>query len=106
MKGHSRKRWPQPYSLSQALGLAGALPALLGMLASSCHAATRAREEEGSVRVEVRHVGFDHLSNSPVVILQDTDKKKAIPIWVGSSKRRRLPWNCKACRRPARSPMT
>jgi bifunctional DNase/RNase len=83
MNGHSRKRWPHPRSLSQTLSLAGALPALLGMLASSCHAATRARDEEGGVRVEVRHVGFDHLSNSPVVILQDTDKKKAIPIWVG-----------------------
>src|SRR2546426_12012808 len=83
MKGRSPSRWPPPSSSPQAPASAGAFPALLGMRPSSCHAATRAREEEGSVRVEVRHVGFDHLSNSPVVILQDTDKKKAIPIWVG-----------------------
>lgn len=56
-------------------------PVLLGLLASSCQAANPT--EEG-IQVEVRHVGFDHLSNSPVVILQDKDKKKAMPIWVGA----------------------
>jgi bifunctional DNase/RNase len=31
----------------------------------------------------VQDVRFDRLSNSPVVILQDAEKKKAMPIWVG-----------------------
>jgi bifunctional DNase/RNase len=35
--------------------------------------------------VEVRQVGFDHLSNSPVVILQDKDGERTIPIWIGVS---------------------
>jgi len=56
---------------------------LLGILVVSCHAVSRVKEEE-SVQVEVRHVGFDQLSNSPVVILQDQEGKKAIPIWVGA----------------------
>jgi bifunctional DNase/RNase len=36
-----------------------------------------------SVEVEVRQVGFDHLSNSPVVILQDKNSAKTMPIWIG-----------------------
>lgn len=57
------------------------LPALLGLSVSSCHAAEGPLE--GAILVEVRHVGFDHFSNSPVVILQDKEKKRAMPIWVG-----------------------
>jgi hypothetical protein len=34
--------------------------------------------------VEVLGVSFDRLSNSPVVILQNKEKTKAIPIWVGA----------------------
>ncbi|MBI3250052.1 MAG: bifunctional nuclease family protein [Deltaproteobacteria bacterium] len=46
----------------------------------SCH--SRAKNVE-SVEVEVRQVGFDHLSNSPVVLLQDKEKTKTMPIWIG-----------------------
>ncbi len=50
-------------------------------LASSC----RASQEVGeTVEVEVLDVRFDHRSNSPVVILQDKAKKKAMPIWIGT----------------------
>lgn len=35
------------------------------------------------VEVEVRSVGFDSASQSPVVLLQDTDRKHALPIWIG-----------------------
>ena len=80
MAGHIRRRRPYSYSLSPTLSLASVLPALLGLLVSSCHAATKAEE---MVRVEVQDVRFDRLSNSPVVILQDAEKKKAMPIWVG-----------------------
>jgi uncharacterized protein len=40
---------------------------------------------EGAVEVQVLNVGFDRLANSPVVVLQDKGKKKALPIWVGPS---------------------
>ena len=35
------------------------------------------------VEVEVRSVGFDSASQSPVVLLQDTDRQHALPIWIG-----------------------
>lgn len=37
------------------------------------------------VEVDVRQVGFDPFSNSHVVILQDKNGKKTMPIWVGIS---------------------
>jgi bifunctional DNase/RNase len=40
---------------------------------------------ETPIEVEVRQVGFDPFSNSHVVILQDKNSKKAMPIWVGIS---------------------
>lgn len=80
MIGHIHSRWLSARSLFPAFALAGMLPALLGLLVSACHAATKTEEP---VQVEVRDVRFDQFSNSPVVILQDADKKKAIPIWVG-----------------------
>jgi len=84
MKGYTRRGCQQPSeSLVTTLYLTCFLTVLPGVLVSSCQAATRAKEE-GSVQVEVRHVGFDQLSNSPVVILQDQKSKKAIPIWVGT----------------------
>src|SRR5712691_12492196 len=80
MIGHIRSRWLSACSLFPAFTLAGLLPAVLGLLVSACHAATKLEEP---VQVEVRDVRFDQFSNSPVVILQDAGKKKAIPIWVG-----------------------
>ncbi len=50
-----------------------------GML-SSCRARVKPIEP---VEVEVRQVSFDHLSNSPVVLLQDKEKTKTMPIWIG-----------------------
>jgi bifunctional DNase/RNase len=37
------------------------------------------------IEVEVRTVGFDRTSQSPVVVLQDTARDRALPIWIGSS---------------------
>jgi len=50
------------------------------MSTSSCQAAEKGEEV---VAVDVLNVSFDHISNSPVVILQDKDKTRGIPIWVG-----------------------
>ncbi|MBI3785253.1 MAG: bifunctional nuclease family protein [Deltaproteobacteria bacterium] len=36
------------------------------------------------VEVEVRGIGIDHASHSPVVLLQDRDRKLALPIWIGA----------------------
>src|SRR5215510_1459885 len=80
MTGHIHRRRPDALSFVPVFTLVGLLPALLGMLVSSCHAGLKAEE---TVQVEVRDVRFDQFSNSPVVILQDADKKKAMPIWVG-----------------------
>lgn len=54
--------------------------ALVSLVLSSCRSRGRMQE---SVEVEVRQVGFDHLSNSPVVILQDKNGTKTMPIWIG-----------------------
>jgi bifunctional DNase/RNase len=40
-------------------------------------------QEKSEVEVEVRSVGFDNASNAPVVVLQDHDRKVALPIWIG-----------------------
>lgn len=80
MTGHIHGRRPYARSFFSIFNLAGLLPAVLSVLTSSCHAAMKTEE---TVQVEVRDVRFDQLSNSPVVILQDADKKKAMPIWVG-----------------------
>ena len=51
-------------------------------LMMACQATSRGREE-GQVQVEVQSVGFDPALNSPVVVLQNKEKTKAIPIWIG-----------------------
>jgi bifunctional DNase/RNase len=40
-------------------------------------------QQNTEVEVEVRSVGFDNASNAPVVVLQDQDRKLALPIWIG-----------------------
>jgi bifunctional DNase/RNase len=40
-------------------------------------------QEKNEVEVEVRSVGFDNASNAPVVVLQDHDRRVALPIWIG-----------------------
>lgn len=39
--------------------------------------------EKTDTEVEVRSVGFDSQSHAPVVVLQDHDRKVALPIWIG-----------------------
>ena len=52
------------------------------VISTACQAISRTREGE-QVQVEVQGVGFDPALNSPVVVLQNKEKSKAIPIWVG-----------------------
>lgn len=63
-------------------------PILLLLVAMGSAVFTSCRSDvttQGPVEVEVRQVGFDHLSNSPVVILQDKNSQRTMPIWIGIS---------------------
>lgn len=53
---------------------------LLGgaLLAAACRQAPPAE-----VEVEVRSVGVDGATQSPVVLLQDRERRRALPIWIG-----------------------
>jgi bifunctional DNase/RNase len=51
-----------------------------------CCAATLAAcraPQKTETEVEVRSVGFDSMSHAPVVVLQDHDRRVALPIWIG-----------------------
>lgn len=64
-------------SLSRyAVGSTAVLLVVAGL--AGCHGKTKTE-----VEVEVRSVGFDNTSHAPVVILQDHDRKLALPIWIG-----------------------
>jgi len=52
------------------------------LLTMSCRSPVRSATDE-YVQVEVKGVSFDPIANSPVVILQNQEETKAIPIWVG-----------------------
>jgi bifunctional DNase/RNase len=45
-------------------------------------AACRSKERT-EVEVVVRSVGYDNATHAPVVLLQDSDRKVALPIWIG-----------------------
>jgi len=57
---------------------AGFLVAVGTLTLASC-----GRRAPTEVEVEVRDVGFDANSHAPVVVLQDRDRKVALPIWIG-----------------------
>jgi bifunctional DNase/RNase len=80
MTRHIDRRRPDASIHAPLFRLGWVLSVLLALLPTSCRAATKMEEP---VLVEVRQVGFDHDSNSPVVILQDVSKTKVMPIWVG-----------------------
>jgi len=82
MSGQLQIRRCRPQSLARGLRLFCFLLFLPGMLLVACRATSGAREEE-HVQVEVTAVSFDPTVNSPVVILQNKEQTKAIPIWVG-----------------------
>jgi bifunctional DNase/RNase len=44
----------------------------------ACHS-----KEKTEIEVEVRSVGYDSATHAPVVLLQDQDRKVALPIWIG-----------------------
>ena len=41
------------------------------------------RQDKSDIEVEIGSVGFDSASNAPVVVLQDHNRKVALPIWIG-----------------------
>ncbi len=54
----------------------------LVLLSAAALAACRSHEKT-EVEVEVRSVGYDTATHAPVVVLQDHDRKVALPIWIG-----------------------
>ena len=77
------------------------LPLVLGGLVSACHAANSQPEV---VKVEVRQVGFDPVSRSPVLILEDEAHTRAMPIWIGASEARAIELELRG--EPAPRPLT
>ncbi len=55
-----------------------ALAAAAAIAPSGCR-----QSEPAEVEVEVRSVGLDQASGAPVVVLQDKNRKVALPIWIG-----------------------
>lgn len=78
---HRRRRYDSPLHQNAYLNLIF-LVLMEGFIFASCRSEATTK---GAVEVEVRQVGFDPLSNSPVVILQDKKGKRTMPIWIGIS---------------------
>lgn len=57
---------------------------VLFLFATCAMGACRSREKT-EIEVEVRSVGFDEASNAPVLVLQDHDRRVALPIWIGAA---------------------
>ncbi len=66
----------RPYPIAHRR--AGLLVAVCALTLVQC-----GRQAPTEVEVEVRDVGFDADSHAPVVVLQDRDRKVALPIWIG-----------------------
>jgi uncharacterized protein len=59
------------------------------LLAAGAPVACR-KQAPKEIEVEVRSVGFDDPAKGPVVILQDHDRRAALPIWVGAAEARSI----------------
>ena len=56
---------------------------LLLLFAGAVSLSACSRREKTEVEVEVRSIGLDNASHAPVVVLEDHDRKVALPIWIG-----------------------
>lgn len=92
---------PQPGWRGHVVCLISLLPVAFGGLVSACHAADAPSEV---VKVEVRQVGFDPVSRSPVLILEDEAHTRAMPIWIGASEARAIELELRG--EPAPRPLT
>jgi bifunctional DNase/RNase len=54
-----------------------------GVFASAFALLSCNRSAPTEIEVEVRGIGLDQASRSPVILLQDHDRKLALPIWIG-----------------------
>src|SRR5262245_38762488 len=82
MRTHAKSRWLNFRFPAFGQVLLWGSVMLVMLVVTACQAISRGREEE-QVQVEVQSVGFDQALNSPVVVLQNKEKTKAIPIWIG-----------------------
>lgn len=70
---------PCRIALAFGLGLAGIVAAGAGSAIAS-----------DTIEVQVRHVGFDRHARTPVVILEDAQGARFLPIWVGAFEARSI----------------
>ncbi len=61
-----------------------------GLLCCAAWSMPRAAFAEEMLQVQVRHVGFDRQANSPVVILEDANQARFLPIWIGAFEARAI----------------
>ena len=61
-----------------------------GLLSCAAWTMPSAAFTEELVPVQVRHVGFDRQANSPVVILEDVNQARFLPIWIGAFEARAI----------------
>jgi len=45
------------------------------------------------LQVRVAHLGLDRTTNTPVVILQENEGQRVLPIWIGPAERARSRWS-------------
>ena len=95
MAGHTPQTW------RHALFMLGLFVPVLGGLVLACQAANSQPE---AVKVEVKQVGFDPVSRSPVIILEDEAHTRAMPIWIGASEARAIELELRG--EPAPRPLT
>ena len=60
------------------------------LLCSAAPTMPRAAFAEEMLQVQVRHVAFDRQLNSPVVLLEDTNQGRFLPIWIGTFEARAI----------------
>jgi bifunctional DNase/RNase len=83
----------------RSLGCAHAVLLLFCAGLSAC-----SRPQPTEVEVKVRSVGFDPRSQSPVVVLEDTERQRALPIWIGENEAQAIAMQIEGVKPPR--PMT
>lgn len=79
----------QRHSLNWLLSLSSCF-IVAGLLWCAAWTMPSAAFTEELVQVQVRHVGFDRQANSPVVILEDANQARFLPIWIGAFEARAI----------------
>jgi bifunctional DNase/RNase len=66
------------------------LLALLALPLLACSSEPVVRADTAEIAMHVRGVGIDPVSDSPVVVLEEDDGERALPIWIGVAEARSI----------------